>query len=149
MSIAGALVGNGNVEAYFFDLNGEQTLPAAFSGTLLFLAEGLDSLLRLVLAFLSLNDIGALHEKIQSREAIDIHPGRIVLLPLVIAAGLKWIVALRRSRASRAGRVDRGRGPMGALASGRRDAAAEQARLVGGARGGARGGGLRAVRARP
>ena len=118
LAIGGSLVGGEVLAAYFLDLNGEQTLPAAFSGALLFVAAALALLLQefwpldahgrrwwlvlgLVFAALGVDEIGALHEKIQ--EATGIHPGQLVLAPLVIVAGLAWLVALRRmpSAASR------------------------------------------------
>ena len=113
LGVLGALVGNDTIEAFVLDLNGEQTLPAAFSGALLFGAAALAFLLGGiwpadardrrwwavmggVFLFLGIDEIAAIHEEIQ--EATDIHPGQLVLAPLVVVAGAAWLVAMQRLR---------------------------------------------------
>lgn len=120
LGLAGSAVGAG-FEMHLFDLNAEQNVPALFSGGLSLAAGALALLLSrvriddsfgrrwwtaigLVLIFLGLDEITAIHEAIQ--EETGIHPGQIVLLPLVAVAFAAWLVTLRRlSRSSLAWRL--------------------------------------------
>ena len=109
LAAAGAVVGAG-VQAHVLDLNAEQTLPALFSGALLVAAGGLALMLwrvappggphrewwralAVVFTLLGIDEVAALHEEVQ--DATGIHPGQLVLLPLVAVAGAAWIATLR------------------------------------------------------
>ena len=107
----GGLVAAG-LGPYVFDLNAEQNIPAAAAAAMSAGAAACAHLLwrgdrsagrwwwwavmAVVLGFLAVDELGVIHEDIQ--EASGIHPGQLVLLPLVVVAGLGWIAVLLRMK---------------------------------------------------
>jgi hypothetical protein len=108
--IMGSIVYPGGGDLRAFDVNKEQTFPATFSGMLLLVAGGLALLnglvrsdtgagrrwwivLALVLAFLGLDEIAALHEAVQDRVHIW---GQAVLAPVVFAGVYAWWATLKQ-----------------------------------------------------
>jgi hypothetical protein len=109
-AIMGAVVYPGGGDLRAFDVNKEQTFPATFSGILLLAAGGLALLnglvrsdtragrrwwivLALVLAFLGLDEIAALHEAIQDRVHVW---GQAVLAPVVLVGVYAWWATLKQ-----------------------------------------------------
>jgi hypothetical protein len=107
--IMGAIVYPGGGDLRAFDVNKEQTFPATFSGLLLLAAGALALMngmvrsdtaagrrwwiaLALVLAFLGIDEIAALHEAVQDR--IDVW-GQAVLAPVAVVGVYAWWVVLQ------------------------------------------------------
>lgn len=96
-------------DPYIINLIGEQNLPSSYASALLAApaalawvlgaideprARGWWRALAVVLAFLAVDEYMAIHEQVKG--AIDVSPDQIVLAPIVVAAGVTWLVALMR-----------------------------------------------------
>jgi hypothetical protein len=110
LAVGGLLVNVADAPLEFLDMNHEETAPAFASGLFLFAAAllclllarlpadedrspGWWSLFGWCLLLLGIDEVGAFHESIQEATGVK---GQLFLLPLVVALGAAWLVALGR-----------------------------------------------------
>lgn len=109
LGAAGVAAGLLDVQA--FNLDGERNVPAVFSTLLLAAAAGLvlvfsstvhpgrphrpGIVMAFVVAWMSLDEFAAVHEFLERRTGVD---WQTIYLPLMLVAGVTWVVILRELR---------------------------------------------------